>query len=189
MDGGGGVTGVVGGCEKVEANSVTSRVFASEREMENNPGWRSSLCLDCSALTSLNFLIIPANAEREQTCCLPREDGISVALVCARRPVKEMTWTPSLWGHPDLVEMVDAALRKYFTSDYYYVEWAKRSRQVCEVRQMKVRLYPQCPSVRGRSEWMTLRWREGRANVGGGQRVTGARERKTEGERAREKID
>lgn len=85
------MTGVVGGCERVEANSVTSCVFASGREIENKPGWRSSLCLDCSALTSVKCLVLPADAEREQTCCLPREDAISVALVCVRRPVKEMT--------------------------------------------------------------------------------------------------
>lgn len=66
--------------------------------------------------------------------------------------------TPSLQGHADLVERVEQALRKYFMSGHYYVEWVKRSRQVCEVRQVKVKLYPWCPSVRDRPSWNWRQW-------------------------------
>lgn len=67
-------------------------------------------------------------------------------------------WTPSLQGHADLVERVEQALRRYFMSGHYYVEWVKRSWQVCEVRQVKVKLYPWCPSVRDRPSWKWRQW-------------------------------
>lgn len=71
-------------------------------------------------------------------------------------------------GHRDLVETVWwAGLHKYCMSNYYYVEWVKRSIRVCEVGQMKVKLYTHCTSPLFKEKvnsnlrhWMTLSWRE-----------------------------
>lgn len=57
--------------------------------------------------------------------------------------------------HRDLVETVWwAGLHKYCMSNYYYVEWVKRSIRVCEVGQMKVKLHTRCTALLLEKKWI-----------------------------------
>lgn len=116
------------------------------RVQETNRGAKGRLHVSVCCTWKIPLIVM------YQTCC--------VLLVC--EALWRVLWSKSTGlslsaqrGHRDLVETVWwAELHKYCMSNYYYVEWVKRSIRVCEVGQMKVKLYTHCTSPLLEKKWI-----------------------------------